>query len=111
MIKQSGACALLIVMSRKWINSPKVGGCVIPMSELFVTSRRELKCASAQSMHLIIDSLISTLFSNVVLRKSNVELVTMLLIEMEGKIVQSFSPIVLSDQFATELSCCGWFIR
>ena len=83
----------------------------MPMSELFVTSRRELKCAAFQSMHRIIDSLISTLSSNVVPRKSSVELVTMLLIEMGGKIVQSFSPIVLADQFATELSCCGWFIR
>ena len=110
-MKRSGACALLIVVSRKWINLPNVGGCGMPMSELFVTSRRELKYASVQSMHLIIDSLISTLFSNVVPRKSSVELVIMLLIEMGGRIVQSFSPIVLSDQFATELSCCGCFIR
>ena len=110
-MKRSGACALLIVVSRKWINLPKVGGCVMPMSELFVTSRRELKCVSVQSMHLIIDSLISTLFLNVVPRKSSVELVIMLLIDMGGRIVQSFSPIVLSDQFATELSCWGCFIR
>lgn len=110
-MRRSGACALLIVVSRKWINLPKVGGCVMPMSELFVTSRRELKCASVQSMHLIIDSLISTLFSNVVPRKSSVELLIMLLIDMGGRIVQSFSLIVASDQFATELSCCGCFIR
>ena len=51
-------------------------------------------------MFLIIDSLISSFFSNVEPRKLSVELISMFLIEIGERNVQSVNSIALADQFA-----------